>query len=340
MRPSLARDFFEQITQCADPIAAIRGLVTSSPPTFETDWRDFKGEGPDPKQREKYIRFEWSRALGGFANNQGGVLIWGIDARKKPYQASQIDAAGSEKPMANPIVLKSRLAELQRGATDPPLANVEIEAYELPNKPDSGFVVCYVPEGPFKPYRSEQADQQFYLRAGDNTVVMSRSLLQSLFYPKAKAVLCLEVDLSWEFPDRDHFEQKLETALTLEVRISNKGTATARHVQLRMEHDLRPKPIRTTAFQLGYAWNQEDGFFVRVPPLHPGIPAAKVFSWKWITKATYSHGENSREVPLCENPEFAFTTYVENQEPQMFKVKFDIDELVNFPSKTIVVVPE
>jgi hypothetical protein len=73
----------------------------------------------------------------------------------------------------NPQALKSRLIEFQRGAVDPPLANVEIEAFPLPDNPSKGFVVCYTPEGPFKPYRSEQAGQRWFLRAGDSTQVMT-----------------------------------------------------------------------------------------------------------------------------------------------------------------------
>ncbi|HJT76274.1 MAG TPA: RNA-binding domain-containing protein, partial [Gemmataceae bacterium] len=79
--PSLARGFFEQITQSRDPVAAVRDLINSSPPTAETDWLDFKTEHLDPKQRDRKTRETWSEALGGFANNQGGVLIWGVDAR-------------------------------------------------------------------------------------------------------------------------------------------------------------------------------------------------------------------------------------------------------------------
>jgi Putative DNA-binding domain len=186
--PTLARDFYDRIVTAPDPVEAIRNLIDLTVPTFETDWLDFKGDPGDPKrpdlkQRDRKVRELWSEAIGGFANNQGGVLVWGIDARKIDTPHGEIDAASGDKPVDNPIALKSRLIELQRGATDPPLANVLVEAYVIPGSPSRGYVVCYVPQGPFKPYRSEQPGPQYYLRAGDNTVVMSRPVLASMFYP-------------------------------------------------------------------------------------------------------------------------------------------------------------
>src|SRR5438876_253313 len=148
-QPSLARQFFEGIVTAADPVAAIRALVNSDPPTFETDWLDFKTEHADAKQRDKKNREVWYEALSGFANSGGGVLIWGIDARKMKMPGREVDAACEEKPVTEPFALKSRLIELQRGATDPPLGGVEFAAYELPKAPGTGFVVCFMRGGQF-----------------------------------------------------------------------------------------------------------------------------------------------------------------------------------------------
>ncbi len=78
-RPSIAKEFFLKITCDPDPVAAIKKLTGSTSPTFETEWRDFKGAAQINDQDAKKI---WSKVLSGFANTQGGVLIWGIDARK------------------------------------------------------------------------------------------------------------------------------------------------------------------------------------------------------------------------------------------------------------------
>jgi hypothetical protein len=85
-RPSIANEFFLKITGDSDPVAAIKRLLNATPPTFETEWLDFKGAANDQDTKKT-----WSKALAGFANTQGGVLVWGVDARKD--QATGIDAA-------------------------------------------------------------------------------------------------------------------------------------------------------------------------------------------------------------------------------------------------------
>jgi hypothetical protein len=142
--PSLARQFYDRITTSADPVAAIRGLINPADPTFETDWLDFKGEHDDPKYRDASHKATWFEALSEFSNNQGGVLVWGVDARKTKNGDVEIDAASEVRPVLNPLGLKSRLIELQRGATDPRTANVEIEAYDWPMSRGRAwsFVTC------------------------------------------------------------------------------------------------------------------------------------------------------------------------------------------------------
>lgn len=164
MPPSQARLFFDSIVKDADPVAAIRKLITTPPSVFEEEWLDFKVEDSNPRVSEKKNKEIWSEALGGFANNQGGVLIWGVDARKEDHGGVKIDAACGESLISNPIGLKSRLKDLLTAATDPPLAGVEIEPYGIPGNPGKGFVVCYVPKGDLKPYRSDQFDRNYHVR--------------------------------------------------------------------------------------------------------------------------------------------------------------------------------
>ncbi|MFO0821708.1 MAG: ATP-binding protein [Gemmataceae bacterium] len=201
---SLARDFFERVLCNLDRVAAIRALINSDPPTTESDWFDVKGEHIDPKQRDKRSKELWSEVLGGFANNQGGVIIWGLDARPVEIAGKRIDAITKDVPVADAQELARNLGEWRRQATDPPLPNVEIVPVVNPLDAPKGYVVCFVPEGPHKPYRSENAERNYYLRSADNTNVMSRSVLASMFfYPKAMASLKLSAKLTYEqIPER------------------------------------------------------------------------------------------------------------------------------------------
>src|SRR5438552_3985837 len=101
---SLAREFFNAISQDANPYLKLAALVASQPPTFETEWLDFKGAD---RLDDEGIKEIWSKALSGFANSGGGVLIFGIDARKD--QSSGIDCAHKLALSPKALALKSRL---------------------------------------------------------------------------------------------------------------------------------------------------------------------------------------------------------------------------------------
>jgi hypothetical protein len=187
-RPSLAKAFFLKIKNAHDPISFLKGLVNPQSPIHETEWLDFKGAARVDEKKTKEI---WSEALAGFANTQGGVLVWGIDARKDT--TTGVDAASGLSLAPNPNALKSRLYELHAEATDPPVLGVEIEAYTIPNSPSEGFVVCFIPESPFRPHRAEHANKRFPIRAGDDFKNAPVSLLRNLFFPLSRCILIPEI---------------------------------------------------------------------------------------------------------------------------------------------------
>jgi hypothetical protein len=214
-RPSIAKNSFLKITRDPDPVAAIKRLVGATPPEFETEWLDFKGAAQINDQDAKRT---WSKALAGFANTQGGVLIWGVDARKD--QATGIDAACGLSLVKSPSAFKSRLNELHHQATEPPVLDVEIEAYSIAGTRDEGIVVCYIPESPFKPHRAEHAERQYFIRAGDDFVVPSVSLLRNLFFPQSRCLLVPKLVASCTVENG-------KTSYHIEGFLRNLGSATA-----------------------------------------------------------------------------------------------------------------
>lgn len=179
-RPSLAWDFFEQITQQkARAPQFLKALIGVDAPTFETEWLDFKGWWPNIDDAK--IKEIWSQALSGFANNQGGVLVWGIQADKK----DRVDAANNLALVPKPNELVTRLLELNHAATDPPIAGIEVRSFISDDDNGKGFVVCFIPESDFAPHRAEHCvNKPFFIRSGDDFVPVGVSILRRLFYTK------------------------------------------------------------------------------------------------------------------------------------------------------------
>jgi hypothetical protein len=181
--PTTAREYFLQFT-AVNAATVIANLPNSQPMVFENEWLDFKSGKPQGADIPRI----WSKAIGGFANNEGGVVIWGVIAKKDP--STGIDAAYALERVPNCDMLKSTLTEHARFATDPPLQGIEIVSIPEGN---GGFVVCFVPEGSQKPYRSEKSERRFYLRIGDESKEPTVGLLRQLFYPKHTPRLRLEI---------------------------------------------------------------------------------------------------------------------------------------------------
>ncbi len=189
-------DFFEQIGDGAAAFSFLSGLISTNPPTAETEWLDFKGS---MALSDADLKRLWSKSLSGFANTQGGLLIFGIDAKKDP--ATGVDAAHALSLVPSPATLRSRLMEMHHQATDPPVLGVDVK--EIAGPTGEGFVVCQIPNSPFKPHRSEHCNKQYYVRAGDDFVEAGPGLLRTLFYPRFHPSLWVEVALGYQLEPAD-----------------------------------------------------------------------------------------------------------------------------------------
>jgi hypothetical protein len=115
---SSAKAYFHDLFAQADPFGYLAAMPRSTLPTFATEWLDFKGNAQD-----KDILKIWSEAVSGFANTEGGVLVWGLDCRKK---IDGVDAVSDLALIPNPALLVSKLPHNIHQSTDPPVGGIEI----------------------------------------------------------------------------------------------------------------------------------------------------------------------------------------------------------------------
>jgi hypothetical protein len=325
--PTLAEELFGRIKSQPDPAAFLMGMADPAAPTFESDFLDFKAK-PDSDQKNTELKKIWYEALSGLGNSGGGVLIWGIDARKD--QATGIDAACDVKPIPNPNGFKSLLIELQRGATDPPLGNVMVEAWET--SPGEGLVVCLIPSGPFKPYRAEISERkQFFMRAADRFFVPSVAVLRSLFYPQSLAVFELLATQRLRIDPYDRF-----LLSECEIVVRNVGTGTARSPFIVVQFDAAPAQNSGLPNWEMVKWNNEVWYYYGNRPIHPdsGFPL-DVLTWSVpLNPSPMSPGANPRIA-------ISFTFHAENQPQQIAEIVFEPEGYAKgFEKSTIVTASE
>ena len=116
-------------------------------------------------------RSNLAKAISGFGNSEGGVILWGVDCRNDP---SRGDIPTGPVRIQNPVRFKSRLEQATTGLTVPP--HGEVRHHAIPE----GFVVTLVPSGAHAPYRTV-GNSSYYIRSGSNFAKTPHAVLAGLF---------------------------------------------------------------------------------------------------------------------------------------------------------------
>ncbi len=116
-------------------------------------------------------RANLAKAISGFGNSEGGVIIWGVDCRNDP---SLGDVPTGPMRIQNPIRFKSWLEQATTGLTVPPHQGVRHHA--IPE----GFVVTLIPIGMQAPYQTV-GELSYYIRAGSNFSKAPHAVLAGMF---------------------------------------------------------------------------------------------------------------------------------------------------------------
>ena len=229
--PSRAENYFRQIVDAADPIARIGQTLTDR--EQETEYLEFKRAG-----EEKHNRANWSIALSGFANTEGGVIVWGVWAKPTDVNGTSVDCVKELNAVANPVALEQQLRNWLLIATVDPVQGVDIRSFQKNDGTDTGYVVCLIPQGSNPPYRADlDTAKQYWLRSQDKFVVMPHALLRSLFYPHLFPKISFRVTRA----------QNL-----YHIFLTNTGTATAEELTVYMrtiERKFRPNSSSSSPMQ-------------------------------------------------------------------------------------------
>lgn len=156
--------------------AQIRELITTR--KSEELFLDFKrssdnGAGDRLSQTD---RNNLSRAISGFGNSEGGLVIWGVDCSPDTAGA---DVASEIVPLADAHRFASWLENSVSGATVPPHIGVRSEPIPVGDEP-RGCVATHIPKSNFAPHQTIPR-LSYYIRAGSSFVPTPHSVLAGMF---------------------------------------------------------------------------------------------------------------------------------------------------------------
>lgn len=149
---------------------------------YETLFIDFKrssdnGSGDQLHQND---RNHLAKAISGFGNSEGGILVWGIDCRKGKDKA---DVAQFKVPIVDPKRFCSWLENAVSGTTMPPHTEVENKPIFLEDQ-SQGFVITYIPKSNYAPHQVISAGKgqyHYFIRSGSNFLPIPHSVLAGMF---------------------------------------------------------------------------------------------------------------------------------------------------------------
>jgi len=149
---------------------------------------DFKrsADHGNGKRLHENDRKNLSKAVSGFGNSEGGIIVWGVEC-KKGFDDS--DVAKAKFPIIDARRFVSWLNGAISGLTIPPHQGVQNYAL-LSEGSCNGFAITLIPKSNHAPHQTVN-DLKYYIRAGSDFVPTPHQVLAGLFgrRPQPKPIL-------------------------------------------------------------------------------------------------------------------------------------------------------
>ncbi len=165
-----------------------------------------------------------SKHLSGFANSAGGILVWGLEQKKKTSKSAREVV---EKPIQNAKLFCSSLERLTGQATEPPVSGVLHKVVLKDANGKEGFVVSLIPQSESGPHMAKygEVNHRYYRRTGETTRPMEHFELDDMFGRRPRPVLDLKIELRCR---RDGSSAGGGAIVVPLIKIENTGLGLAR----------------------------------------------------------------------------------------------------------------
>lgn len=226
---SRAEELFERLQN--DGEAAIDEFIAEA--TSEELFLDFKRvtQDGDAERLNNKDRANYAKAVCGFGNSEGGVILWGVDCRDGDDGA---DVAQAKFPITNPSRYKSWLEAATSGVVIPVHSKVRHAVINSDN--ETGFVATLVPKSEHLPHQTV-GDLRYLMRAGSSFIPVPHAVLSGMFGRTPQP----RVWHHWVFPPPEPLG-KDRVRITAGLNIHNAGPGIAEHVFANITVHDQPSP--------------------------------------------------------------------------------------------------
>lgn len=179
-----------------------------------------------PSDLDRADRKNFAIAVSGFANSDGGLIVWGIECKRD--QETGVDCATALRPITNAPAVVSKLQSLTGVATNPMVDGVlhRLIADDAQGA-FRGFVVSFVPVSDRGPHMAKLGEDRYYKRSGDSFYKMEHFDIADMFGRRRRPALSVRVKCERE-------DGSTETE-RLSFLLLNSGRAAARYSGFHIE---------------------------------------------------------------------------------------------------------
>lgn len=149
---------------------------------LQLDFKEVGDSGMDKNDRKIF-----AKAMSGFANSNGGIIIWGVEACKQ--KGEEHDVACGLPMVKDATLLLNKLNEYTGTFASPIVEGVRHDAI-IATEEGAGFVKTLIPESLSGPHMSN-SEKVYYKRSGDSFYKMEHFDVADMFGKRRKPELKL-----------------------------------------------------------------------------------------------------------------------------------------------------
>ena len=200
--------------------SAVEALVQQAEP--EDLYLDYKRSmtPADARSLEPADKDNLAKAISGFGNGSGGIIVWGVDCREQGPDA--FDVPQHVVPVAHASQFKSLLEKNTPQITVPTHPLVKHYAYPISGQ-TSGYVVSVIPPAPNIPLLARGRKEGIHMRAGGSFLPVPYEVMAGMFGRRPRPKLLPKVTVSSIKSSVDLEEIKI----VLAISITNVGHTSA-----------------------------------------------------------------------------------------------------------------
>lgn len=191
-----------------------------------------------PGFNSKDDKKNFAKLLSAFANSDGGIVIWGITARKN---SDGIDCSTGIILIKNLKQVLAKLNEYTGEFVSPIVNRVEHKLIELSS--NEGVIATIIPVSDSGPHMAKAGENRYYKRSGDSTYVMEHFDIEDMFGRRRKPVLELSTFIKSGITTSSG--NKINRECIIVIGIKNNGRGIAKYPSITLCFDDPYKLDRT-----------------------------------------------------------------------------------------------